>query len=66
MTNQRQAGEDKLSPSLLKNVSGLISTPLAHLINKSFACGQFLNDLKVALGRPYTKKGDAQFCDSYI
>jgi hypothetical protein len=52
---------DGISTKILKKISQYIAAPLCHLINNSFECGVFPDNLKTAVITPIYKKGEK--CD---
>jgi hypothetical protein len=54
-----------ISLKLIKFVNIQISTPLAHIFDRSFESGTFPNKLKVNRTVPILKSGDLSLCDNY-
>jgi hypothetical protein len=52
------SGYDGISTKLLKISSPFITSPLAHICNRSISSGTFPDCLKYALVQPLFKKGD--------
>jgi len=60
-----RTGTEKMSAVLLKKVRDLLSSPIAFLINKSFASGYFPDELKKACVTPIFKAGDTSITNNY-
>lgn len=59
------SGPDDISNFVLKNISKLVSKPLAHLCNLSFQNGTFPNKLKETVVIPVYKGGDKTLMSNY-
>ena len=59
------AGWDCLSPRIMKRVYKLISSPLVHIINRSFETGVFPDELKLANVTPFHKGGYTSLFTNY-
>uniref|UniRef100_A0A1Y1KNM0 Reverse transcriptase domain-containing protein n=1 Tax=Photinus pyralis TaxID=7054 RepID=A0A1Y1KNM0_PHOPY len=63
--NKRSAGPDELPCSLIKFVSKVIAKPITHIVNLSFATGEFPVALKLAKVIPVFKSGSAEDASNY-
>lgn len=61
LDSKKSSGFDRISASIIKEISSIISPILSYLINFSFINGIFPESLKVAVVIPLFKKGD--ICD---
>ena len=59
------AGYDHLSSKVLKDIAGIVSTPLSIIINQSLCSGIFPSKIKIAKVIPLFKKGDIQLFGNY-
>lgn len=65
MKNKPSCGSDGINIILLKEIIGIISKPLADIINKSFITGTFPLELKKSIIIPIFKKGDKSLLSNY-
>lgn len=65
MRSKRSSGLDEISSYILKYVAEELVHHLTHLINLSFASGEFPDVLKSALVLPLYKKGDPTQLENY-
>jgi len=62
---KNSSGYDGISTKLIKICSPFISSPLAHICNKSLNSGIFPDRLKYAVVKPLLKKGDKSKISNY-
>ena len=62
---KNSSGYDGISTKLIKVFSPFISSPLAHICNKSLSSGIFPDRLKYAIVKPLFKKGDKSKISNY-
>jgi hypothetical protein len=62
---KNSSGYDGISTKLVKICSPFISSPLAHICNKSLSSGIFPHRLKYAIVKPLFKKGDKSKISNY-
>ena len=63
---KKSCGWDKISIDLIKNNINTLSAPLTYLINFSFSNGIFPLHCKIAVVKPFYKKGDSARFTNYI
>ncbi len=59
------AGFDNIKTEIIKHVIHVLSNPLSHIFNLSFAEGTFPDDLKIAKVTPIFKKDDPKYYTNY-
>jgi len=62
---KNSSGYDRISTKLIKICSPFMSSPLAHICNKSLSSGIFPDCLKYAIVEPLFKKGDKSKISNY-
>ena len=66
MKPKKSSGHDELSNDLIKQLSGVLITPLTYIINEAITHGTFPKEWKKAKIVPlYKKKGDPEDCTNY-
>jgi hypothetical protein len=63
---KNSSGYDEISTKLTKICSPFISSPLAHIFNKSLSSGIFPECLKYSIVKPLFMKGDKSKISNYI
>jgi len=61
----KAAGDDNLSPRLLKSISSEIALPIAMIFRKSVDTGRVLQDWRVATITPLFKKRKRSHAENY-
>ena len=62
---KKAAGDDNLSPGLLKDSAALISAPLTHIVNLWFQSDVFPSDWKIAKILPLFENGSTDLFENY-
>ncbi len=65
LKSSASSGHDDIKPEIVKTVSALIASPLAHIFNLSLASGIVPNQLKIARVVPIFKSGDRHNSSNY-
>ena len=65
LTPKNSCGIDHVSSKLLKRISIITATPLAHIVNQSLCTGIVTDRLKIARVIPLYKKDDPHLIDNY-
>ena len=65
LSSSKATGHDRISPKLLKDSAGTITTGLTEIFNQSIASGVFPNDFKVAIISPIFKSESRLECNNY-
>ena len=65
LKNKKSSGDDNISAKSLKQISHIVSKPLAHIINLSFMNGTVPDKLKIAKVIPIFKKNEKYLPANY-
>ena len=65
LSSSKATGHDRISPKLLKDSSGVITSSLTQIFNQSLLTGVFPDDLKVAIISPIFKSERKLECNNY-
>ena len=65
LSSSKATGHDRISPKLLKDSAGVITSSLTQIFNQSLLTGVFPDDFKVAIISPIFKSESKLECNSY-
>jgi Reverse transcriptase (RNA-dependent DNA polymerase)/Endonuclease-reverse transcriptase len=65
LSPKKSSGWDEISVETLKRISLFILKPLCHLVNSSFASGNFPKNMKISKVIPIFKKGEKEDAANY-
>jgi hypothetical protein len=65
LSSSKVTGHDRISPKLLKDSAGVITSSLTQIFNQSLLTGVFPDDFKVAIISPIFKSESKLECNNY-
>ena len=65
LSSSKATGHDRISPKLLKDSAGVITSSLTQIFNQSLLTGIFPDDFKVAIISPIFKSESKLECNNY-